>query len=83
MLLPLFSNIEECMFGKASPLRSNLPAAYIESVFTEQHLDVCAHTKTASELSSFIWKGEEESVSSSVFQRSDVVRFFAGSGVYL
>jgi hypothetical protein len=34
-------------------------------------------------VSSFIWMGEEESVSFSVFQRSDVVRFFAGSGVYL
>ena len=50
-------------------LRSNLPAAYIESVITDQHLDVCAHTKTASKVSSFIWMGEEESVSSSVFQR--------------
>ena len=77
------SNIEGYMFGKASPLQSNLPAAYIESVVTDQHLDVCAHTKTTSEVSSFIWMGEEESVSFSVFQRSDVVQFFAGSGVYL
>ena len=64
--------LKNACLAKLPPLRSNLPEAYIESVVTDQHLDVCTQQNRLRD-SSFIWMGEEESVSSSVFQRSDVV----------